>query len=284
MVCRFFLGIAEGMFGPGVPYYLSFFYPRDKIGFRHGIFVAGAAMANAYGGALAYALSHIKHGIAPWKLLFIIEGLPTVCLAVVTWFWLPDNLATARFLNERQKQVASVFVARNQQADPSGTGFKLKECLAAFREPESLLPGLMYFSYNVSYASLPLFVPTIISEMGHFTTITSNGLSAPPYLLCFFTILIISFASDRLGLRGPFIVLCTWTAALGFLLLANTEATAPRYAGVFLAVQVFVAVPLTLAWVANIHPTESKRGGGNVILTTIGQFVSISCFTSETVH
>ena len=37
MVCRFFLGIAEAMFGPGVPLYLSFFYPREKVGFRHGV-------------------------------------------------------------------------------------------------------------------------------------------------------------------------------------------------------------------------------------------------------
>lgn len=54
LVLRFMLGISEAMFGPGVPLYLSFFYPRDKVGFRHGVFISGAAMANAYGGALAY--------------------------------------------------------------------------------------------------------------------------------------------------------------------------------------------------------------------------------------
>lgn len=259
------------MFGPGVPLYLSFFYPREKIGFRHGVFIAGAAMANAYGSALAYALSHIHHSVAPWKLLFIIEGLPTVLLAFITWFWLPDNIASARFLDERQKQVASIFVARNQQADPSGSGFKLKECLAAFKEPKSVLCGVMYFCYNVSFASLPLFVPTIISQMGKFTQIEANGLSAPPYLLCFFTILLITYLSDRVGVRGPFIVLCAWTAGLGFLLQANTSTVAPRYVGVFLSVQIFICVPLTLAWVANIHQTESKRAGGNVVLATIGQ-------------
>lgn len=79
-------GIAEAMFGPGVPLYLSFFYPRARIGLRHGWFIAGAAMANAYGGALAYGLSHIKGSVAPWKLLFIIEGLPTIVLSVITFF------------------------------------------------------------------------------------------------------------------------------------------------------------------------------------------------------
>lgn len=36
MVCRVFLGIVEAMYGPGVPLYLSFFYSREKLGFRVG--------------------------------------------------------------------------------------------------------------------------------------------------------------------------------------------------------------------------------------------------------
>lgn len=44
MTCRFFLGIAEAAFGPGVPLYLSYFYPREKVGFRQGVFISGAAM------------------------------------------------------------------------------------------------------------------------------------------------------------------------------------------------------------------------------------------------
>jgi len=256
---------------PGVPLYLSFFYPRERIGFRHGIFIAGAAMANAYGGALAYGLSQIKHSIAPWKLLFIIEGVPTILLAGVTWFWLPDNIAKARFLSPREKQIASIFVARNQQADPEGKGFKLKECLQAFKEPKSFIPGMMYFGCNVSYASLPLFVPTIISQMGKFSSITSNGLSAPPYLLCFFTILLVTWLSDKFKFRGPFVTLCAWIATIGFILQATLKDVTARYVGIFLSVQIFICVPLILAWVANIHQTESKRAGGNVILATMGQ-------------
>lgn len=44
MACRFFLGIAEAAFGPGVPLYLTFFYPREKVGLRQGIFISGAAL------------------------------------------------------------------------------------------------------------------------------------------------------------------------------------------------------------------------------------------------
>lgn len=67
MTCRVFLGIAEACFGPGVPLYLTYFYPRDRIAFRHGIFISGSAAANAYGSALAYGISQAKGSIASWK-------------------------------------------------------------------------------------------------------------------------------------------------------------------------------------------------------------------------
>lgn len=138
MTCRFFLGVAESMYGPGVPLYLSFFYPREKIGFRHGVFISGAAMANAYGGALAYGLSHIHGSLAPWKILFIIEGLPTCVIALVAWFFLPDSLETTSFLSEREKQIAIQFVARNQRRDTGHTtGLRWREAVLALKDPKS---------------------------------------------------------------------------------------------------------------------------------------------------
>ncbi|KAK6406345.1 hypothetical protein LTR95_018673 [Oleoguttula sp. CCFEE 5521] len=134
MACRFFLGIAEACFGPGVPLYLSYFYPRDKIGFRHGVFISGAAMANAYGGALAYGISQIKGSVAPWRILFIIEGAPTCLFAIVVWFYLPDSILKAPFLTDREKDIALHMTARNQRIDvDKQTGVRLKEMLMGMK-------------------------------------------------------------------------------------------------------------------------------------------------------
>ncbi|RMZ80911.1 hypothetical protein DV737_g2769, partial [Chaetothyriales sp. CBS 132003] len=272
MACRWFLGTAEAMFGPGVPLYLSFFYPREKVGFRHGVFIAGAAAANAYGGVLAYALSHIHGSVAPWKLLFIIEGIPTCLLAAFVWFLLPDSISQCSFLSEREKQVAAAANSRNQKGDADRNGgFEISEVGDALKDPKSYIPAFMYFSINVSFASLPLFVPTIISEIGSFTPVTSNGLSAPPYVLCFLVILAVTFASDHFKVRGPFNAGAALVAAIGFIMLATTDGVAPRYTGIYFAVLIFTCVAVTLSWTANLHVTESKRAGGMTILQTIGQ-------------
>jgi len=271
MVCRIMLGIIEAMYGPGVPLYLSFFYPREKIGLRTGIFLSGSALANAYGGALAYGIAQAKGSIGPWRILFIVEGVPTCLIAVLAWFIVPDSPATAYFLKGRDREVA-IELSLRQPGDRTETkGLQWNQVLGAVLDYRSYLPALMYFGCNVCFGSLPLFVPTIISEMGSFTTIQSNGLSAPPYLLCWMCIVGVSFLSDRVGYRGPFVAIPALIAAVGYILLGATSTTAVRYFGLFLAVQIFCSVAMLLIWVANTHATDSKRAGGLAILATGGQ-------------
>jgi MFS family permease len=136
MVCRFFLGFAETMFGPGIPLYFSFFYPREMLGRRFGIFLSGAALANVYGGVLAYGLGHARSSISSWKFSFIIEGVPTVLLAVISFFFIPDSPSTARFLNDREREVARQ-IADSQPEDHQHEGLQLGQVGEAFLDYKS---------------------------------------------------------------------------------------------------------------------------------------------------
>jgi MFS family permease len=136
MALRFFMGATEAGYGPGIPYLLSFFYLRHELGLRCGIFLAAAPLANTFAGALAYGItSGNSKSIANWRLLFLVEGLPTICLAPVVWFFLPDSPYKAKFLNEEEKRVA---VARGVKqagtADRVG-GIVWKDIAAALTDP-----------------------------------------------------------------------------------------------------------------------------------------------------
>jgi sugar phosphate permease len=124
------------MYGTGVPLYLSFFYPREKLGLRTGIFLSGAALANAYGGALAYGISQAKASIGSWRILFIVEGLPSVLLAFVAWFAIPDSPQQARFLNEREREIALALSLR-QPGDRESSGLQVKQVLDALLDYKS---------------------------------------------------------------------------------------------------------------------------------------------------
>ncbi|QPC62794.1 hypothetical protein HYE67_005025 [Fusarium culmorum] len=263
---RVLLGCFEGMFS-GVPLYLSFFYPKEKVGFRQGIFLSGSALANAYGCVLGYAILGIRGPVAPWRCLFLIEGLPVWIVAVLVWLYLPDDLISARFLTDREKEVDWQCIARGQTVDSQGVGGADGLLIVS-----GYVPGLMYFCCNVCFGSLPLFVPTIISEKGDFDHQASNGLSAPPYGLCFVMILLCAFDSDRAKIRGPFVAAAATVSTVGYCLLGVSSAVTARYIGVFLSVQIFVNISILLPWVSSVHRTESKRAGGWAIFATLGQF------------
>ncbi|KAI5475961.1 MFS transporter [Pseudohyphozyma bogoriensis] len=268
---RLILGIAETAFAPGVTYYCSFFWRRREIGLRQGLYLGAAPIATAWAGTLAYGLTHVKNAsIADWQLLFLVEGAPAILMVPVVYYFLPDRATTARFLSPREKEIA---IARSVLDGNTGrdTGLKWSNVKLGLIDPKAFLHALMYFSANVSYSSLPVFLPTILTEMG-FTSLKAQGLTAPPYLASFIVVVAVSFASDRVGDRSAFIMPLATIGGIGYLILALAHTTAVRYFATFLvACGIFPVIGLLLPWVANTHEDDSKRGAGFMLLNIIGQ-------------
>lgn len=130
---------------------------------------------------------------------------------------------------------------------------------------------MQYFSCNVSFASLPVFLPAILTTM-HFTSIDAQGLTAPPYFLSFLVCIGTTYLADRVRQRGLIIAGLSVVAGAGYLLLATCHSVAVRYLGVFLAAAgVFPAIANILPWVLNNQGTDTKRGVGIAMLNIIGQ-------------
>lgn len=142
----------------------------------------------------------------------------------------------------------------------------------------------MYFSCNVSFSSLPVFLPTILRDMG-FTSVNAQGLTAPPYFLAFIFSILTTWIADRSQQRGLMIVLFSIIGAVGYVMLATCTSVGVRYAGVFLAAAgVFPCIGNILPWVLNNQGSDSARGMGIVILNIIGQcgpFLGTNIFPSS---
>lgn len=111
----------------------------------------------------------------------------------------------------------------------------------------------MYFSCNVSFSSLPVFLPTILEDMG-FTAINAQGLTAPPYFASFLVTIATTWLADRLQQRGLVIALSSLVGAIGYVLLAACTSVGVRYFGVFLAaVGVFPSIANILPWVLSMY-------------------------------
>jgi cyanate permease len=107
----------------------------------------------------------------------------------------------------------------------------------------------MYFSCNVSFSSLPVFLPTILREMG-FTAINAQGLTAPPFFASFLVTIATTWAADRLQQRGLMIALLSLVGGVGYILCATCTSVGVRYFGVFLAAcGIFPSIANILPWV-----------------------------------
>lgn len=106
----------------------------------------------------------------------------------------------------------------------------------------------MYFGANVSYASLPVYLPTILSAMG-YGSINAQGLSAPPYFVAFLFALITTYVADRTQQRGWMLFVTSIVGGIGYIILATVTTVGVRYFAVFLAAAgVFSTIPNIIAW------------------------------------
>lgn len=271
MAIRFLLGVFEAGFGPGVPYYLTFFYYRHEVAWRTGIFMAISPLSSAIAGLLAYGITKNKLAIAGWRALFLVEGLPTIAVGLVGFYAIQNEGRLCRFLTDREKDIAASRTIKQFGTVSRSHSFALKDVLTSFKDIKNWCCMLMFFSLNVSFASLPVYMPTIIEDMG-YSSVNAQGLSAPPYIFTFFLVLAASYFSDKMRVRSLFIMGITLLGCVGFLLLAFIDTTGVRYFACFLvAAGVFPNIPLLIAWSGNMHGSDSKKGLGFVLLQAVGQ-------------
>ena len=129
----------------------------------------------------------------------------------------------------------------------------------------------MYFSCNVSYSSLPVFLPTILSQMG-FGSVNAQGLTAPPYFLSFLLTIATTFIADKTQQRGIMVIVLSCIGGIGYILLATVETVGVRYFGIWLAAAgIFPAIANILPWVTNNQGSDTRRGVGIMLLNLIGQ-------------
>jgi MFS family permease len=280
LVLRVLLGIGEAGF-TGIPFYLSFFFKREELALRTGYFISAAPFATSFASSLAWAIIKLgKHSpIASWRLLFLLEGFPSVLVAVIAWHIIPDSPSTAPYLTRRQKRVARLRL-RSEAITPhshpsSGRLLNTSDILATITSPRIYLTASIFFLTNLAFSSLPVFLPTIIHEMGHTVSI-SQALSAPPYLCSFVVVLITSYLSDKYRTRSLFIIIHALMSATGYALLSLSPtlgfSSSIRYILLFpSAAGFFSVVTLTITWSINNESSSSGRGVGFAILQFIGQ-------------
>lgn len=266
---RWFLGMAEAAFFPMVIYYLTTFYRRGELARRLAIFYAASNIANAFSGLLAFAVFHIKSKMFVWRYLFIIEGSITVLFAVFAFFYLPRSAGEAKFLNQEERDLAFHRI----QVDSSSVvseEFNLRDSLKIFKQPTTYAFLGIEICLGVPLQSVALFLPQIIQRLG-YNTIKTNLYTVAPNVSGAVMLLVLAFASDRVRLRFPFIVLGYAFTFTGFIIYAAiTDVEKKLHVAYFATFMMCWGTSAPSVLLSTWYNNNIAHEGRRVTLTSVG--------------
>ena len=154
-------------------FYLSKWYTRVEIASRIAIFYAGAVIASAFGGLLAYGMFQIRGGsMFVWSYLFILEGCLTCLIAIAAYFILPRDIESAYFLSPVEKQVAQARMAI-ESANVEEGKFIWREALAEFRTIHAYARVLIGITCGILPQSSANFLAIMTVRLGYSVTKTN---------------------------------------------------------------------------------------------------------------
>src|SRR5450631_4371827 len=172
---RFLLGVAEAGFFPGIILYLTYWFPAEYRARFLGAFAVAVPVSTVIGAPVSGLLLGLD-GVMGW--LFVIEGIPSVLLGIVTWFYLTDRPEKAKWLNAEQKAwLASKLQAENaakQAVRPLSLG-------QALSSGKVIALSLIYFGYVGAVYGMQFWLPQIVKAFG-LTNAQTGFVTAIPYL------------------------------------------------------------------------------------------------------
>ncbi|KAL0934746.1 fungal specific transcription factor domain protein [Colletotrichum truncatum] len=266
-VARFFIGFVEAVFFPGALFYLSIFYNRKQYAFRTALFYSGSQLGNAFGGLLAIAILKLdgRYGLEGWR-----WGVVTIGLAVVFAFILPNSPDGIRSLNEAERAwIKHNFDKDQGQSDNRSEITARQGFMLAVRDPKTWLMLATLYCIFTS-AGVTNFFPPVVATLGYSRTITF-ALTAPPFVLCCFTMLINGFHSDRTGERYWHIVGPLCITLVANIIAVSTLNTGARYTAMMLMPASFYAgSTVLLSWITGtLNQPVTKRAAAIALIISV---------------
>ena len=248
VILRFLLGIAEAGFFPGIILYLTYWFPEAARARIVGAFMTAVPLSSVIGNPLSAFLLGFDGigGIAGWRWLFILEGVPAILLGVAVWFYLPDRPVEARFLSVEARNWLTATLAAEHDTQTARGRFNL---IAALANPKVLLLAAIYFGLVMSLYGVVLWLPQLASGFG-LSTQQIGFVTAIPYLAAASGMYLFGRRSDACSERR---VHLAFAAAIAGVALIATPYVGPPVVtllvlcaaawGIYAALPVFWAIP-----------------------------------------
>jgi ACS family tartrate transporter-like MFS transporter len=238
-VVRFFLGVAEAGFFPGIVLYFTYWFPSHHHARIVSGFLIGLPIAVAAGAPISTGILSLDgmFGLRGWQIMYIAEAIPTVLIGVVTWFVLTDRPEQARFLTVEEKTWLANKLLAERRAKEEVKTFGVWQSMF---DPKVLLLSLNYFGIVVASLGMLIFIPQIIKSIGAGSSNMAVGwLTMIPYLCGGISLVVWGRISDRMHERRWNLLAACLVSAIGLFIAGYTMGSWWSLAGMSLAAMGF---------------------------------------------
>jgi ACS family tartrate transporter-like MFS transporter len=199
-VVRFFRGVAEAGFFPGIVLYFTYWFPTYHHARIVSGFLIGLPIAVAAGAPISTGLLELDglFGLKGWQIMYLAEGIPTVFVGILTFFVLTDRPQQATFLTAAEKAWLTAKLASERSAKEAVKKFSVMQGMF---DAKVLLMALNYFGIVVASLGILFFVPQIIKSIGVTDNMTVGWLTMIPYLSGGAGLVLWGYVSDRMNER-----------------------------------------------------------------------------------
>jgi MFS family permease len=212
-VLRFLLGVAEAGFFPGVILFLTRWCPAAYRSRIIAIFMVAIPASLAVAAPLSTAILSMDGiwGLRGWQWLFVLEGAPTIVLALLVLRMLPDNPDKARWLRPDQRRWLQDRLHEERQRLPA---HHKVDWLGALYDKRVLVLAFIYFANTGTNLGLAFFLPQIVRDLG-VPTVYNGLVTMIPYVVGIAAMLVSGRICDRSGNRPLMLMAALALTAVG---------------------------------------------------------------------
>lgn len=218
-IARFLLGITEAGFFPGIILYLTYWFPRREQAHMIALFAIALPISNIIGAPVSGFLLDHAHwsGIASWRWLLIIEGIPAILCGFLTLFALPSRPADAGFLDDSER----AWIKAELERDGPRENVSVLRTLA---HPRIWQLAAVQFGFDIGLYAMTFYMPQAMKAIlaGRSNTLVGT-LVLVPHLVGLAAMILISRHSDLKLERRYHSAIPLAGAGLALLLLYVTQ-------------------------------------------------------------
>lgn len=262
---RFLLGLAEAGFFPGVAYYLSAWFPAELRTRILAWFLLGIPLSSVVGGAVSGLIlqMHDIAGIAGWKWLFLLEGLPTILVGVLAYFLLADRPDTAPWLDAAERRMVTARLAGERRDR------EVSRLLPAIKDARVLVLAAIQFGFTLASYGVGIWLPLIIKQE-NFGNIAVGFITAGAYVVASIGMLLWAAAVDRGASRINQVAVTCAMAGAGLVAAVLAPGFAVSFAAVTVALVGITAARAIFWAIPARFLTGIAAAGGLAFINSIG--------------